>query len=120
METVRRKKTELTMDWRDSLQLVYSTNPDVTIGEEAPVVETLSPDRQKLRVSIERHHRGGKTVTLVKGFVGSDDDLENLGRQLKNRCGCGGSAKDGEIIIQGEMRDKVISLLLQLGYKNTK
>lgn len=98
----------------------YSTNPDAMRPEEPEVPETLAPDRQKLRVSIERHHRGGKTVTLVKGFVGSDDDLNDLAKQLKTRCGTGGSAKDGEIIIQGEHKEKIVSFLLQLGYKNTK
>lgn len=109
------------MDWKDSLQLVYSTNPDVHVGEnEEPDVETLAPERQKLRVSIERHHRGGKTVTLVRGFIGSDDDLQDFAKQLKTKCGTGGSAKDGEIIIQGENKEKVVDLLLKLGYKNTK
>jgi translation initiation factor 1 len=109
------------MDWKDSLQLVYSTNPDVHVSEnEEPAVETLAPERQKLRVSIERHHRGGKTVTLVRGFIGSDDDLQDLAKQLKTKCGTGGSAKDGEIIIQGENKEKVVDLLLKLGYKNTK
>lgn len=98
----------------------YSTNPDAMRPEEPEVVETLAPDRQKLRVSIERHHRGGKTVTLIKGFVGSDDDLNDLAKQLKTRCGTGGSAKDGEIIIQGELKEKLVAILLQLGYKDTK
>ncbi len=98
----------------------YSTNPDAIRPDEPETVETLSPDRQKLRVSIERHHRGGKTVTLVKGFVGSDDDLNDLAKQLETKCGCGGSAKDGEIIIQGELKEKVVSLLQTMGYKNSK
>lgn len=100
--------------------LVFSTNPDAMKFEEPEAVETLAPERQKLRVSIERHHRGGKTVTLIKGFVGSDDDLADLAKQLKNRCGTGGSAKEGEIVIQGEMKEKIVSLLLTMGYKNTK
>ena len=98
----------------------YSTNPDAMRPEEPEVPETLAPDRQKLRVSIERHHRGGKTATLVKDFVGSDDDLSDLAKQLKTRCGTGGSAKDGEIIIQGELKEKIVALLQQMGYKNTK
>ena len=98
----------------------YSTNPDAMRPDEPETVETLAPDRQKLRVSIERHHRGGKTVTLVKGFIGSDDDLNDLAKQLKTKCGCGGSAKDGEIIIQGELKEKVVSLLQTMGYKNSK
>lgn len=100
--------------------IVFSTNTDFHYNDEEPEVETLAPDKQKLRVSIERHHRGGKTVTLVRGFVGADDDLQALAKQLKTKCGTGGSAKDGEIIIQGEVKDKVVSLLLALGYKNTK
>ena len=98
----------------------YSTNPDAMRPEEPEVVETLAPDRQKLRVSIERKGRGGKTATVVKGFVGSNDDLEALAKQLKTRCGTGGSAKDGEIIIQGELKEKIIALLKNLGYGNTK
>lgn len=100
--------------------IVYSTNPDFSFADDEPAVETLASDRQPLRVSIERHHRGGKTVTLVKGFVGSDDDLADLGRKLKTKCGVGGSAKDGEIVIQGELRDKVLSILQSLGYSKTK
>lgn len=101
--------------------VVYSTNPDFQYQyDDDPQAETLEPARQKLRVSIERHHRGGKTATVVKGFVGSDDDLSDLARQLKNRCGVGGSAKEGEIIIQGELKEKVTSLLVALGYTGTR
>ena len=98
----------------------YSTNPDAMRPEEPETVETLAPDRQKLRVGIERKGRGGKTATVVKGFVGSNDDLEALAKQLKTRCGTGGSAKNGEIIIQGELKEKIIALLKNLGYGNTK
>lgn len=100
--------------------IVFSTNPNYQFNDDEPQVVTLAPERQKLRVSIERHHRGGKTVTLVRGFVGNDDDLEALGKMLKSKCGTGGSAKDGEIIIQGEMREKVVALLQQMGYTNSK
>ena len=101
--------------------IVYSTNKDFRYEDAAaPEVKTLAPERQKLRVGIERHHRGGKTVTLVKGFVGTDDDLQALAKQLKTKCGTGGSAKDGEIVIQGEIRDKIVALLQSLGYSNTK
>lgn len=99
--------------------LVYSTNPDL-MREEEETVETLFPDRQQLRVSTERHHRGGKTVTLVRGFVGTDDDLNDLARSLKNKCGVGGSAKEGEIVIQGELKEKVTTLLRTMGYSRTK
>ena len=100
--------------------IVFSTNPDFNYNDDVPEVETLAPERQKLRVSIERHHRGGKTVTLVRGFTGSDDDLQTLAKQLKTKCGTGGSAKDGEIIIQGENKEKVVAILQSLGYTNTK
>ena len=100
--------------------IVYSTNPDFNFEPDEPQVETLAPERQKLRVSIERKGRGGKTATIVKGFVGSDDDLQALAKQLKTKCGTGGSAKDGEIIIQGELREKIVSILQSLGYSNTK
>lgn len=99
------------------MPLVYSTNPDFNIpSEEGREVVTLPPAQQKLTVYLDRRNRGGKSVTLVKGFVGSDADLAELGRTLKNRCGTGGSAKDGEILIQGDCRDKVTNLLTAMGY----
>lgn len=100
--------------------IVYSTNPDFNFEPDEPQVATLAPERQKLRVCIERKGRGGKTATIVKGFVGTDDDLQALAKQLKTKCGTGGSAKDGEIIIQGELREKIVALLMSLGYSNTK
>ena len=101
--------------------VVYSTNPDFQYQyDEEPEAETLPPQQQKLRVRIERNHRGGKTVTLVTGFVGIDADLQELGKRLKTACGVGGSAKDGEVIVQGDMRERVVATLLKLGYKNTK
>lgn len=97
--------------------VVYSTNPDYQYQyDDEPQAETLPPARQRLRVSLDRHHRGGKTVTLVTGFVGTDDDLQALGKTLKNRCGVGGSAKDGEIIIQGDHLERVRQLLATDGY----
>lgn len=102
------------------MNIVYSTNPDYRSDYADTQAETLPPGRQKLHVSVERHHRGGKTVTLVRGFIGSDDDLQSLARQLKNKCGTGGSAKNGEIIIQGENKEKIAQLLLQMGYKAVK
>lgn len=105
-------------DWKSRLGVVYSTDPDYQYRqEEAAVSETLPPQRQQLRVGIDRRARAGKQVTLVSGFVGNEDDLAELGRTLKTRCGVGGSAKDGEILIQGDHRDRVVQLLLQLGYK---
>lgn len=109
------------MDWKDRLNVVYSTNKDfdyqVDSEEER---ETLEPSKQVLRVMLDKKQRKGKQVTLVTGFFGTEDDLKSLGKLLKTRCGVGGSVKDGEIIIQGDFRDKVRSLLVELGYKNTK
>lgn len=101
--------------------VVYSTNPDFQYQYDDPAeAETLPLNQQKLRVRIERNGRGGKTVTVVDGFVGADDDLAALGKTLKTKCGVGGSAKDGQIIIQGDFRDRLITLLKDLGYTNTK
>lgn len=106
------------MSRKQPVGVVYSTNPDYQYQyDEAPEAATLPPDRQRLRVSLDRHHRGGKTVTLVTGFVGSDDDLQTLGRMLKAKCGVGGSAKDGEIIIQGDQQEKVRQALAAAGYR---
>lgn len=104
-------------DWKARLGMVYSTDPDFeyTTAED-PEVETLPPARQQLRVWLDRKQRGGKVVTLVRGFVGRDDDLAELARLLKTRCGVGGAAKEGEIIIQGDHRDRVVELLTKAGY----
>ena len=105
------------MSKNKAIGVVYSTNPDFQYQyDDEPEAETLPPAKQRLRVSIDRHHRGGKTVTLVTGFVGTNDDLQTLGKTLKSRCGVGGAAKDGEIIIQGEHLDKVRQLLTADGY----
>lgn len=101
--------------------MVYSTNPDFnyeTEGNEEQ--ETLPPTQQKLRVNIERKNRGGKVATIVTGFVGTEEDLKALGKSLKTRCGVGGSAKEGEIIVQGDFKTHVIELLKQDGYTQTK
>ncbi len=100
--------------------LVFSTDPNFKLEADEPVQETLIAAQQKLRVKLETKHRGGKAVTLVTGFIGTDDDLQDLGKKLKNFCGTGGSAKDGEIIIQGDQRDKVLQWLLKNDYKQTK
>ena len=108
-------------DWKQRLGMVYSTNPDFEYSTtEDEEQQTLAPAEQNLRVWLDRKQRGGKTVTLVKGFVGSEADLADLGRMLKSKCGVGGSAKDGEIIIQGDHRDRVVDLLVAAGYKCKK
>ena len=104
-------------DWKKRLGVVYSTNPDFSYQENSDIeVETLTPSSQKLIVGIDRRNRGGKQVTIVSGFVGAESDLKELGKTLKIKCGVGGSAKDGEITVQGDLRDKVVALLQQMGY----
>ncbi len=99
----------------------YSTDPNfVWNNEKEEENDTPPPQQQKLRVKIDRKQRGGKEVTLINGFIGTDEDLAALGKTLKTKCGVGGSAKDGEIIIQGNHVDKIINLLIEMGYKNTK
>jgi len=101
--------------------IVFSTEPDFEYqGFEESDEETLLPEQQKLRVMLERKGRGGKDVTIVHNFIGSQDDKEELTKKLKTNCGTGGSAKDGEIVIQGDQRDKVVKYLLDKGYKHTK
>lgn len=105
----------------ERLNVVYSTNPDFQYEfDSEEVQETLSPNQQLLYVSIDRKQRGGKEVTLIEGFVGTEDDLKELGKLLKTKCGVGGSAKDNEIIIQGSFRDKIIDILIGLGYKTKR
>lgn len=100
---------------------VFSTDPNFRFeDEEQESLETAEPAAQKLKIRLETKHRGGKTVTLVDGFMGKEEDLETLAKSLKNFCGTGGSAKDGEIIIQGDQRDKVLQWLQKNGYKNAK
>lgn len=108
-------------DWKDRLNIVYSTNPDFSYQlDEKEEPATVDPKQQKLRVSIEKKGRGGKTVTVISGFIGSEDDLKELGRMLKTKCGVGGAVKDGEILIQGEFKQRVIDLLKAEGYSQTK
>ena len=107
------------MSKKNRIGVVYSTNPDFNYEyeDDEPLQETLPPQQQRLHVTLDRKQRGGKQVTLVTGFVGTDDDLQALGKMLKGKCGVGGSAKDGEIIIQGDQQEKVRAALTAAGYK---
>ena len=100
--------------------LVFSTDPNFKLKEDETVQETLAAAQQKLRIKLETKHRAGKAVTVLTGFIGNEDDLQDLGKKLKNFCGTGGSAKDAEIIIQGDNRDKILQWLLKNDYKQTK
>lgn len=105
----------------DNRGFVYSTDPNFRFEEEpGEVKETLAPAQQKLRIRLDTKHRAGKAVTLITGFIGTSEDLEVLGKKLKNFCGTGGSVKDGEIIIQGDQRDKILQWLLKNEFKETK
>ncbi|MGC4231574.1 MAG: translation initiation factor [Niabella sp.] len=99
---------------------VFSTDPNFKFEDSAEATQTLPPAEQKLRLQLETKHRGGKTATVVLGFVGTENDLEALGKKLKSFCGTGGSAKDGEIIIQGDHREKMLQWFQKNGYKNVK
>lgn len=106
---------------KNRIGVVYSTNPDFNYDyqDETPP-QALPPNQQKLRVALDRKQRKGKEVTLVTGYVGPDEDLKELGKFLKTKCGTGGSTKDGEIIVQGDHRDQVVQLLKEKGFSNTK
>lgn len=104
----------------DSRGFVYSTDPDFRFEEEQENRETLPPGQQKLRIKLDTKHRAGKAVTLIEGFIGTEEDLQDLGKKLKSFCGTGGSAKDGEIIVQGDQRDKVLQWLVRNEYKLSK
>ena len=114
-----KEKTEI--DRKKRIGVVYSTNPDYEYSDDSQEeADTLPKNQQKLRLNMERAGRGGKTVTLVKGFVGSDKDINALCKLLKQKCGVGGSVKDGEIIIQGDHRQRLIEILKKEGYTQTK
>ncbi len=104
----------------DSRGFIYSTDPDFKFEEELKSTETLLPAQQKLKIRLDTRHRAGKAVTLIEGFIGKEEDLEDLGKKLKSFCGTGGSAKAREIIIQGDQREKVMQWLAKNGYKNVK
>ncbi|MBC7905030.1 MAG: translation initiation factor [Gemmatimonadaceae bacterium] len=104
----------------DSRGFVYSTDPGFKFEPENENRETLPSEKQKLRMRLETKNRGGKAATVIAGFLGKEEDLQELGKKLKNHCGTGGSAKEGEIIIQGDQREKVKQWLLKNGYKDVK
>lgn len=108
-------------DWKKRLGVVFSTASDYEYQtNDAEEVETLKESAQKLRVRIEKNGRGGKTVTIVGGFVGDEMALKNLGKTLKSKCGVGGSVKDGEILVQGDFKQRIVELLRTMGYTQTK
>ena len=114
-----KEKTEI--DRKKRIGVVYSTNPDYEYSDDSQEEsDTLPKNQQKLRLNMERAGRGGKTVTLVKGFVGSDKDINALCKLLKQKCGVGGSVKDGEIIIQGDHRQRLIEILKKEGFCQAK
>ena len=115
-------QTSLIMSKKKNITgVVYSTNPDFQYSyENKSEPETLPPPQQDLRVFIERKHRGGKTANIIKGFIGKQEDMDILCKFLKTKLGVGGTAKEGEILIQGDFRDKIIDLLLSKGYKAKK
>lgn len=105
---------------KNNSPFIYSTNPDFRPYEDDSNIESISPDKQKIRIWLQTKHRGGKTATVVADFLGTEEEMKELGKQLKNHCGTGGSVKDGEIIIQGDQRDKVLQYLIAKGYKQAK
>jgi len=104
----------------DTRGFVYSTDPNFSFEPEETNAETFAPAQQKLKISLDTKHRGGKAVTLVEGFIGKEEDAEELGKKLKSFCGTGGSVKNGEIIVQGDQREKVLQWLIKNGYKQVK
>ena len=120
-EETNDNKEKTDIDRKKRVGVVYSTNPDYEYSDDSQEeADTLPKNQQKLRLNIERAGRGGKTVTLVKGFVGSDEDINSLCKLLKQKCGVGGSVKDGEIIIQGDHRQRLVEILKKEGYTQTK
>ncbi|MBZ4188340.1 translation initiation factor [Niabella beijingensis] len=104
----------------DRQGFVYSTDPDFKFEPDADQPATLPPAQQRLRIQLETKHRGGKTASVILGFTGTDDALQELAKKLKSFCGTGGNAKDGEIIIQGDHRDKLLQWFQKQGYTQVK
>lgn len=105
-------------DWKSRLGMVYSTNPDFAYEhDDKPEEDTAPPQQQKLIVSLDKRNRKGKAVTLISGFTGTEQDLKELGKRLKTKCGVGGSVKEGDILIQGDFRDKIVQILQNEGFK---
>lgn len=120
-EPIKKRVNMKTNDWKERLGVMYSTNPDFqyNTGDEEEE-DTLPKEKQQLRISLDKRNRGGKAVTLVTGFRGTTSDLEALGKFLKVKCGVGGSAKEGEIIVQGDLRPKVLEILQKEGYVKSR
>jgi translation initiation factor 1 len=108
------------MSKKKRVNVVYSTNQDYNYDYDDQEVESIDNDKQELKVMIDRKQRKGKSVTLVTGFIGNDDDLKDLAKSLKSKCGVGGTVKNGEILIQGEFKEKIYDILINAGYKQTK
>ncbi len=109
---------KMAKDWKDRLGVVYSTSSDFEYKNDGvEETDTLPPQQQDLRVMLDKKNRKGKAVTLIIGFVGADADLKDLAKLIKSKCGVGGSSKDGEILIQGDFRDKAMQILQKEGYK---
>ena len=120
-EETNDNKEKTDIDRKKRVGVVYSTNPDYEYSDDSQEeTDTRPKNQQKLRLNMERAGRGGKTVTLIKGFVGSEEDITALCKLLKQKCGVGGSVKDGEIIIQGDHRQRLIEILKKEGYTQTK
>ena len=108
-------------DWKKKLNIVYSTNPDFHYEQDEILEEeTIANEKQLLRIKLDTKQRRGKAVTLITGFVGTDEDLNILGKMLKVKCGVGGSVKNGDVIVQGDVRDKVLTILHKEGYKKAR